>query len=61
MTTIIVCLQSQVQVLHYAQVQHPATTDRPAPPPPAEQTPVQYATVKKPVTVPITPVNVSLA
>ena len=48
-------------MLHYAQVQHSTSTDRPAPPPPAEQTPVQYATVKKPAPVPITPVNVSLA
>ena len=40
---LIVCLQSYVQGLHYAQVQH--STNPPAPPLPVE--PVQYATIKK--------------
>ena len=39
----IVCLQSYVQGLHYAQVQH-STTGRPAAP--ISVKPVQYATVK---------------
>ena len=57
---LIVCLQSRVQGLHYAQVQH-CTTGRPAPPKPVE--PVQYATVKKsePAQSERSPLDVSLS
>ena len=56
---LIVCLQSRVQGLHYAQVQH--STNPPAPPIPVE--PVQYATVKKsePVQSETSPLDVSLS
>ena len=65
----VVCTKLHIDLYVYTQQKppnepvytdlHHSTTDRPVPPPPAEQTPVQYATDKKPPPVQTPTVDVS--